>query len=568
MDSAVTTKKPTKGKRASSKTDALEAKKREFLKEKLREKLEHERRALQVVERLLDSAVSEHILIQSARLITVDNYSDIIEERSIAKLCGYPICPNELYNVPGQKYKISTKTNKVYDITERKCFCCNFCYKASKWFEVQISKTPLWLRVHENIPDVKLMAKEDGGSSGLEVKLLDGPLKEADIENPGPPEPRDPSDEFYMNNEEGPQSDFISTAMAKCNLRVRFGETTQVSFEKEAEVGQPRLELEYHRNPSETGALQGCSIPTPSSANDGLLILEKNTQADDHEFEKASFNPSSEKPSPQASTSLAHTPDGTDPNVAQAGMSKAHMEGSPGQAQRPRTKRTDTKATKLSLMEGLRLALLDWKTEETMELLHGSDSDTADLNTCQRGTEESSVGVLNSTPTTGNPDDTTPDTRPTSSVDTPASDVHSKKCSTTLIEGHDLPSKDSRSPALPLVDCHSQHAIRKGIVVEKLCRSLKNILGPLRLTMTEVSTNFNYLARTFSLSSTNIIHKGPVWTVLAVVLLHVLVEVSPAVRDSLARPSSKESIASLLKELHLTDQDLQSLVQLFCQDAQ
>lgn len=34
-----------------------------------------------------------------ARLITAANYKDVIEERTIAKLCGYPICPNELGQV-------------------------------------------------------------------------------------------------------------------------------------------------------------------------------------------------------------------------------------------------------------------------------------------------------------------------------------------------------------------------------------------------------------------------------------------------------------------------------------
>lgn len=84
-----------------------------------------------------------------------------------------------IFQVPTQRYKISTKTNKVYDISERKvgcilekhtamkhrfsryfcdsnitlslfqCFCSNFCYKASKYLEVQISKSPLWLRKEE-----------------------------------------------------------------------------------------------------------------------------------------------------------------------------------------------------------------------------------------------------------------------------------------------------------------------------------------------------------------------------------------------------------------------------------
>lgn len=32
-------------------------------------------------------------------MITPANYRDTVEERSIAKLCGYPICPNKLGKV-------------------------------------------------------------------------------------------------------------------------------------------------------------------------------------------------------------------------------------------------------------------------------------------------------------------------------------------------------------------------------------------------------------------------------------------------------------------------------------
>uniref|UniRef100_A0A8D3DNS1 RNA polymerase II subunit B1 CTD phosphatase RPAP2 homolog n=1 Tax=Scophthalmus maximus TaxID=52904 RepID=A0A8D3DNS1_SCOMX len=136
------------------------SKDREVLKEKLR--MELKKRALKVVESLLEDSVAEDFLVDCAKFITRANYRDAVEERSIAKMCGYPICPNKLGKMPTQQYKICTKTNRVYDMTERKCHCSNFCYTASKAFEVQISKTPLWLRPHESPPEIKLMKKENG----------------------------------------------------------------------------------------------------------------------------------------------------------------------------------------------------------------------------------------------------------------------------------------------------------------------------------------------------------------------------------------------------------------------
>uniref|UniRef100_A0A8C1BRX7 RNA polymerase II subunit B1 CTD phosphatase RPAP2 homolog n=1 Tax=Cyprinus carpio carpio TaxID=630221 RepID=A0A8C1BRX7_CYPCA len=286
-------KKGGKGTQVISAAD--EARKREAIKEALRQKLELERKALQVVERLLEDSVTEEFLIDCAWHITPANYKDTVEERGIAKLCGYPRCPNKLTKIPTQQFKISTKTNRVYDITERKCFCSNFCYKASKCFELQISKTPLWLR------------KEERGSSGQEINLVDKPLTEADIENP--------------------------------------------------------------------------------------------------------------------------------------------------------------------------------------------DS--------------------------------------------------------------------GKDPPLPLVDSHAQHLIQKRIAVEKLSQSLRDVVGPLHLMMSDVINDINNLVRTFRFSNTNIIHKRPEWTLIAVVLLSVLTEVSPLLRESLASPSSLEYISSLMSELKLEDKDLHNLVLLF-----
>ncbi|XP_030791031.1 putative RNA polymerase II subunit B1 CTD phosphatase RPAP2 [Rhinopithecus roxellana] len=91
--------------------------------------------------------------MECGKFITPAHYSDVVDERSIVKLCGYPLCQKKLGIVPKQKYKISTKTNKVYDITERKSFCSNFCYQASKFFEAQIPKTPVWVREEESTCD-------------------------------------------------------------------------------------------------------------------------------------------------------------------------------------------------------------------------------------------------------------------------------------------------------------------------------------------------------------------------------------------------------------------------------
>ncbi|XP_048092987.1 putative RNA polymerase II subunit B1 CTD phosphatase rpap2 isoform X1 [Alosa alosa] len=586
MESKVTRRKSTKaGERLTSKTDDLEYKRREYLKDKLKEKVEHERRALQLVELLSGPAVSEDFLINCAHLITADNYKDIVEERTIAKLCGYPICLNKLDSVPNQKYKISTKTNKIYDITERKCFCCNFCYKASKWFEVQILKTPLWLREDERPPDVKLMKKQDGGSSGLEVMLVDRPVKEADIENPVLPEAHQSA--IYINSsDDGNQESLISKALSKCHLRVHWGELPQDSGDIQGAQAEKEKTLScicHHPNESETAAMQDFSMQMLSFANCCQEIAGECPNAD-CEVEERFLSQSSVRtdhkqfatPFLDKTSSLIQITDETGPAVSQIRMTEAGVTELRG------VSKPETTLVKLNLMERLKHTLLEWKTDGTMTFLYGSNYTMGDCYTWKHEEEEdldeddiqeTSEGSLCSTRGTERPTTPAPDYI-TLCRATPAVDVEIKELTTECClpkdshKGTDnqdvtCEAKSSKDPILPLVDCHSQHVIQKRIVVERLNRSLKKIVGPLHLTMRDISSDLNNLVRTLRLTNTSIIHRGPEWTVIAVIFLHVLTEVSPLLRESLTCPSAKEFILFLMKEVQLTDQDLHSLIRLF-----
>merc|ERR1712136_69318 len=120
-----------------------------------------ERRAMQLVYQMLEApSVDEKTLKSAARCLNPDYYDDITVERGLAKMCGYPVCPNPLAEeLPRQKYHVSTLTNTVFDIQERLNFCSNQCFKASKYYAQQLGSDPLWTR--EDDADV------------LEIFLLD-----------------------------------------------------------------------------------------------------------------------------------------------------------------------------------------------------------------------------------------------------------------------------------------------------------------------------------------------------------------------------------------------------------
>ncbi|XP_059231370.1 putative RNA polymerase II subunit B1 CTD phosphatase RPAP2 isoform X4 [Mustela nigripes] len=191
------------------------SKRRAELEAAVRKKIEFERKALHIVEQLLEEDITEEFLRECGRFITPAHYSDVVDERSIIKLCGYPLCQKKLGVVPKQKYKISTKTNKVYDITERKCFCSNFCYKASKFFEAQIPKTPVWVREEERHPDFQLLQEGQSGHSGKEVQLCTKTIKTSDIDNPGHSEMHYESSasSSHSDSSSDNEQDFVSTIL-------------------------------------------------------------------------------------------------------------------------------------------------------------------------------------------------------------------------------------------------------------------------------------------------------------------------------------------------------------------
>ncbi|KAL2725595.1 putative RNA polymerase II subunit B1 CTD phosphatase RPAP2 isoform X1 [Vespula squamosa] len=121
-------------------------------------------RALKIVEQLLEPTVETKWLLQNLQHINKSHMEDVIEERAIVKLCGYVLCKNPITVIITQQFHISTKRNKVYDVTRRKNFCSSHCYGACNYLLEQMLTSPLWLREQEEIPVFHLL------SSNLQTK--------------------------------------------------------------------------------------------------------------------------------------------------------------------------------------------------------------------------------------------------------------------------------------------------------------------------------------------------------------------------------------------------------------
>lgn len=50
------------------------------------------------------------------------HYRDVIDERHIELLCGWPMCSNKLGDVPTARYHVSVRRRVVVDLTQRKVY--------------------------------------------------------------------------------------------------------------------------------------------------------------------------------------------------------------------------------------------------------------------------------------------------------------------------------------------------------------------------------------------------------------------------------------------------------------
>ncbi|MQM07596.1 hypothetical protein Taro_040436 [Colocasia esculenta] len=83
-----------------------------------------------------DGPCTDRQLFAAGGLLSRPDYEDVVVERSIVGLCGYPACPNPL---PADRprrghYRISLSEHKVYDLEETYKFCSEACVVGSRAF--------------------------------------------------------------------------------------------------------------------------------------------------------------------------------------------------------------------------------------------------------------------------------------------------------------------------------------------------------------------------------------------------------------------------------------------------
>ncbi|CAI9108752.1 OLC1v1008432C1 [Oldenlandia corymbosa var. corymbosa] len=91
---------------------------------------------------LLEGIQDENKLFAAGSVMSRGDYQDVVTERSIAKLCGYPLCSNSLtLEAPNKgRYSISLKEHKVYDLQETYMYCSPECVINSRAFPASLQE--------------------------------------------------------------------------------------------------------------------------------------------------------------------------------------------------------------------------------------------------------------------------------------------------------------------------------------------------------------------------------------------------------------------------------------------
>ncbi|GCB75357.1 hypothetical protein scyTo_0017330, partial [Scyliorhinus torazame] len=575
---SVTVCPPTASGKSRAADSARGLERKAALQAALGKKRECETNALHIVEQLLEINVTEEFLLDCVKFITPVHYQDIVEERSIIKQCGYPVCQNKLENVPKQQYKISTSTNRVYDITERKCFCSNSCYKASKYLEAQIPKNPLWSREQERSSTCRIL-KEQRGSAGEEVIFQSSSFQVSDVDNLPFMEDQHASTSSTSSESNSSDSDhaFVSTILfgEKRNLKT----TKQKLFKKQQRdrATKPKkmvpaskhLEMD-HEVENTAHQLKKCHVNSTEISSPRLSQSVETEQLTLVPKEKCSVT-SEKNLSPV--TSLTEIKDNekivADKSFTTRGLSRKGAAAlkmlieKTKQSSHSNSGRcvsaaelSDVKSNALDL---LRQTLSEWNTDETLRFLYGSNLKCTKIPTnwpsrtsCTTEQEELDeddldnlevVEITNSNENAGNnknglpkgvqvgrPEGTARPLPNLEEIKQESEFLHLKvrefykgqyvlpedaesNCDENSQSINYVLGNEEENPVLPLLDFAAQHQIRKGIVLDRLNKVCKPSV--LWSSEKECRRKINRL------TNTNIIHKTPEWTLIAIVLLSV-----------------------------------------------
>ncbi|CAK9828967.1 Putative RNA polymerase II subunit B1 CTD phosphatase RPAP2 [Anthophora retusa] len=562
-------------------------------------------KALMIIEQLLEPKIDSEWLLCNLRYINRSHMEDVIEERAIVKLCGYVLCNNALITIIGQRYHISTRKNKVYDVTRRKNFCSSRCYGACNYLLEQMLTSPLWLRDKEEIPEFKVLPPKDElvkSIPGDEIHVKDINMvlspenKEKDAENNATcrnsivTSPRQCSEVNIYNEHNIIETDNgntgINNMIEKSNL---FRDESWKNFDNESkDIKNLSTNLEDKNNSVQVSLNNSIvkEISTSESAillNDTMIQVTKNLH-DVTLNENMENNKGESKllETPNTEGNITITKQDTSINnkdcipEVEKSKSKKHQQKSSVKVKQPNEF--------YNLAVHIEQNIKEWITEDTLCLLSGEEDIKHRLleNVVQHDRYLHLCKKLNKLQLEDEKDDhtdlTTDTLKPLPHLSVLQEEgkkmelkVRAFYKGSVIIENpvntaEDTGKDDNFTPILPLTDAHAPKTLRRRIFLDKLSRILPDLLKALtnyklpQNIYSEKSALIKALVNTFSLSAANIIFKTAEWTLVGLIIIKMLSMIDPQLKILLSTKQASMYISMILMSYKLDSNYLDRLV--------
>ncbi|KAH0515387.1 RNA polymerase II subunit B1 CTD phosphatase Rpap2 [Microtus ochrogaster] len=536
------------------------SRRRAELEAAVQRKVECERKAVRIVEQLLEENITEEFLKECGMFITPAHYSDVVDERAIIKLCGYPLCLKKLGAIPKQKYKISTKTNKVYDITERKALHTQVAPTLRPPDFQLLKEGQRFVRI-----SLAVLSGQVAGRSGEVVQFLSDAVTPADIDGPGAREAQSEATapSAWCDHTTDDEQDFVSSLLPGHGPRAadRRPQPHRESSIRKKKAGQKVTSRHREQTVADvTERLGNCRLDgqekmaaceLPSKRENTQTSSPDSSAASDsrHSVSEVTLVGISKKSAEHFRVKFAKSNQGSGPASG------------PGQG---------PEVAKASLLRVLKDTLTEWKTEETLKFLYGPDLasvcpklPSAPIADEELDEDDLSCDPASCGPAVSQPQNNLDETLPFRGSDTatkPLPSYENLKKETEMLNlwvrefyrGLYVLNEEttkSQDPgengfqcdtSFPLIDSSSQIQIRRRIVLEKLSKVLPGLLGPLQITIGDIYSELKSLVQTFSLTPILGIQKHSPKNVVFT-----------------------QFIATLLTELHLKCEDLENLTTVF-----
>ncbi|XP_017887890.1 putative RNA polymerase II subunit B1 CTD phosphatase RPAP2 isoform X2 [Ceratina calcarata] len=521
-------------------------------------------KALAIVEQLLEPEVDSQWLLSNLKYINKSHMEDVIEERAIIKLCGYVLCNNPLTKVINQQYHISTKKNKVYDVSLRKNFCSSSCFGACKYLLEQMLTSPLWLREKEEIPEFKILLAPDKlrSAPGDEIDVRDISTVDPDVKNDDEQDEtiiKDPVNVRTVINAHG-----IGTVEENVqpNPGRKFDISEQYSnnFEEQCkDMEDPCTHINEKNN-----------LDTEFNTQDSTPNIRNVESANNSTTSKDIGNKE------QIGSAIEEDTISNKDSVEKINQSK--------QKKHKKNLVKDAEPTEFyNLATRIEVSAREWITEDTICLLSGKEDDKTRLleNIIQQDRYLHLCKRLNKLQLEDEKDDninlTMNSLKPL--PDLSALQEEGKKIElkvqsfykgSTVIDNRsstETKEQDNFTPVLPLIDAHAPKAIRRRIFLDKLNRILPDLLRmlssnrlPQYVYNSEKSTLIKALVNTFSLSAANIVFKTAEWTLVGLIIIKMLSLMDPQLKTVLSTKQASLYISMILMSYKLDPNYLDRLV--------